>query len=190
MMKKQMKTHFLMYRVCGKECPRGMTAEKCNLRKTFQDWQKKGKSLFDYHVLSNGVLVVSGWLWLDGSIETAFDIDKVMAHDCDTCEMENGEKGAINPNENFSPMYTVVYATEFDYEKCPEGMTAEKCPLRKKFTELQKDQSIGYVELDNGELLIPNISYNQKNNALCDFAKMRKNICKCCFNENRQNQRG
>ena len=40
MMKKQMKTHFLMYRVCGKECPHGMTAEKCNLRKTFQDWQK------------------------------------------------------------------------------------------------------------------------------------------------------
>ena len=182
-----MRTKFLMYRVCGKECPNGMTAERCALRKTFQNWQNKGKSCFGYHILPNGVLVVAGWLWLDGDIKTAFDIDKVMAHDCGACYEENSDK--VSTDEKSSPMQTIVYATSFTYTGCPEGMTVEKCPLRKKFIKIEKDQGIGYAELDNGELLIPNINYDSKNNTLRDFNTMRKKICKCCFNESAQNER-
>lgn len=69
---------------------------------------------------------------------------------------------------------------------CPEGMTVENCPLRKKLSELQAEYDIGYSVLPNGTLSFPRFAYNEIKDKNIDVIKVQIEICDACFAKGRQ----
>ena len=69
---------------------------------------------------------------------------------------------------------------------CPEGMTVENCPLRKKLAKLQAEYDIGYSVLPNGALSFPRFSYNEIKDKYIDVMKIQIEICDVCFVAGRQ----
>ena len=69
---------------------------------------------------------------------------------------------------------------------CPEEMTIENCPLRKKLTELQAEYDIGYSVLPNGALSFPTFHYNECKDKYIDIMQIQRDICDSCFAKARQ----
>ena len=73
-------------------------------------------------------------------------------------------------------------------EICPGGMTHENCPLRKKLTELEEKCHIGFVELENGNLLAPSWAMLNDDESF-DLKKTKDEMCLKCYIENRDKEK-
>lgn len=174
------RTTFLFYNVYGQQCPSRMTVENCGLRKRLQELNDVER-MIDYKVLENGIITVSKFVNLGAFFDKiakspVFDFEKEKGLTCRDCkhQTEKSEKSGIQ---------TIVYAHSFKYINCPEKMNCDTCPLRKELKAMEGEESIGYKELDSGELLIPNGIYNFKNNTYQDFRYLQEQICDKCLKQ-------
>jgi len=198
-----MHTHILTYKIIGRICPHGMTNENCHLRKVLNDWQNKhglGGTVFGfgYKILDNGVLLVPDFYYTgNGDISTGednsnyFNLGETIKNTCDgICFRENRKKEKDNPSEfaKLPEMQTVIFAYNYCGVNCPYGMTNENCPLRKELAETEAKHNVGYKQLSEGVLLVPENNYDMKNNIWHGISKRKIEICDKCFNDNRQKQ--
>ena len=190
-----MRTIILDYDVIGKLCPHGMTAENCHLRKVLNEWQKaygpEDPSFgFGYKVLENGNLLVPKWFSTgDYPRDLCFNLEKTIKETCDgSCLRENRKKESANPTEyrEQPQICTVIFAYVFGGCNCPNQMNVDNCPLRKSLRETEQEHNIGYQELSQNTLLIPNKHYNSRTNWYRDVAQRKADICSQCFKDNRQ----
>lgn len=68
---------------------------------------------------------------------------------------------------------------------CPSDMNIEKCPLRKKLSELEQEYHIGYKVLPDGTLNYPGFAYSMTQKTFIDVENIQANICNKCFSETR-----
>lgn len=177
-------TRFLFYDVIGQQCPSCKTVKNCGLRKRLQKLNDVEK-LVDYKVLENGVISVSRFVnvgterFVKVAKSTVFDFEIEKIRSCHACKEQAEQK----ENHERPGMQTIVYSHGFDYIHCPEEMNCASCPLRKELKAMEKKKSIGYKELDNGELLIPKGIYNPKNNTYQDLQYLQEQICSKCLKQ-------
>jgi len=194
-MENQMRTWKLKYEVIGKICPHGMTAENCHLRKVLDDWQKKfslGGSIygFAYKILENGNLLVPSFYYPNGNEtmeDKKFDLKKIINSTCNgSCYFESREKEKANPEEfrKLPKMQTVIQAYDLSAANCPMQMCSANCPLRKKLSEIEETNHIGYRAFGN-ILVMPREHYNSPDNVYRDISKTDSEICSMCFEKNR-----
>jgi hypothetical protein len=183
------KTH-LMYDVIARICPRGMTDENCPLRKELAKWQTRyglgGSALgFGYKVMENGVLLAPNWYACGDEIPADnFNLREIIENVCGQCEAECFKKERANPQEFQSKpeMQTVIFECWHTGVNCP----TDNCPLRKELAKMEATNNIGYKELSDNVLLVPNNHYDKVNNVYYDIAKTKREICDECFVKNRQ----
>jgi hypothetical protein len=183
-----MRTTVLGYDVIGKLCPYGVTAENCHLRKKLAELEKKYE--IGYRILENGNLLVPKWFSAGQEPNYwSFNLEKTIKETCGgTCYRENRKKGSANPTEyrEQPQICTVIFAYVFGGCNCPNQMNVDNCPLRKSLRETEQEYNIGYQELSQNTLLIPNKHYNSRTNWYRDVAQRKADICSQCFKDNRQ----
>ena len=183
-----MQTRFLSYDVIGKNCPCGMTAGNCKLRKELYKLQETYN--IGYRVLKNGNLVVPRFCVFgpcgpcedEFSENNRFRLEEFMRIICDDCYVENRKKEQADPIKyNEQPrIQTVIFAyTQSNVNNCPVN-TETDCPVRQELAETERKYHIGYQQLDKDTLLVPHEHYNSKTNYYRNVMKRCNGICFQC----------
>ena len=187
----------LTYEVIGEICPGGMTSDGCPLRQKLAELQAKYN--IGYYELENGNLLVPLWSLLKkgadydctGNAES-FDLKTTKEDICNKCYMANHdkEKNEPEPRTEKPSIQTVIFGYMLSGTNCPQGMTKDKCPLRKEFAEIEERYNVGYKTHGENTLIIPKKHFDVRTNAFFDMSKRHAQICSKCFEENRQNVKG
>ena len=180
----------LIYDVCGKICPGGMTAADCKLRQKLAQLENDLK--IGYTVMENGNLLAPKWFATGNNADDkSFNLASVREDVCNTCYRESRKKEQNEPDNapEKQKIQTVIYAYMQCETNCPAGMTKGTCPLRKEMAETDERYNIGYKELGENTLLFPSEHYDVKSNAFHDVWARQSEICSKCREKNRQNVR-